>query len=267
VTLRARDAVAADYLGFVGLWRELELGAVPPSEAHWIARMLPSTIFIAAAHELVAYAMVFPYGARGDVRQIAVAPGWRRRGVGRRLMSAVAARLRAAGCRDWRLEVRADNAAAIGLYEAAGMRVQREIDVVTIARAALASLAERTDRFTAAIVPPEDDAALEAHYDLGAGELAGWRTLRTRTPLWAVREAGELAGFARYCAIHEPDCALLFPFRARDAAAAAHLAQAAMIAPLPARLELCVVDAPVAVALIDAGGKLAERHLEMGGEL
>ena len=268
--LRLRAAVAGDYDAFVRLWRELEVGAPsPPAVAHWTQQMMPWTLFLATDRgEVVAYALVFPHGARGDVRQIAVDPAWRRRGIGRRLMAEVAERLRAAGCSEWRLEVRHDNAAALALYERAGMRRLHEIRVVSIARATLVQLAEPpSPRFTVAPVAPQDEPALEARYDLGAGELAQWRSLRPDATLWLVCDHDEPAGFARYCPTHRPGCALLFPFRARGAIAAAHLAAVAMRAPWPDRFELCVVDDPVADALLVAGGELVERMLEMSGRL
>jgi ribosomal protein S18 acetylase RimI-like enzyme len=267
--LHARAAVASDYAAFVRLWRELEVGAAtPPTEAHWAARMMPSTSFLVApSGEVVAYAMVFPHGARADVRQISVDPAWRRRGVGRQLMTAVAAQLRAAGCTEWRLEVTHDNAAAIALYARAGMRVLREIRIISIARTALAQL--RTPGVTAAPLAPHAEAAIEAHYDLGAGELAQWRSLRPDSSLWVARDAAtaELAGFARYCPTHVPGCALLFPCRARDISAAAQIAAAAMRAPLLDRVELCIVDTATGDALLAAGGVVGERQLEMTGAL
>lgn len=53
---------------------------------------------------------------------IATAPLARGRGVGAALLGAAEAAARQRGCRALRLEVRVDNAAAIGLYERAGFR-------------------------------------------------------------------------------------------------------------------------------------------------
>src|SRR3712207_1968164 len=65
-------------------------------------------------------------GARGWVSGFGVVPAWRRRGLGRRLMSALVERARAYGLRALSLDVLAENAAAIRLYEGAGMRVTRD---------------------------------------------------------------------------------------------------------------------------------------------
>lgn len=73
---------------------------------------------------LVGYAMVgFRTGsALGRVFSLAVDPVQARSGVGRALLDACEARARARGCTAVRLEVRADNAAAVALYRAAGYR-------------------------------------------------------------------------------------------------------------------------------------------------
>jgi GNAT superfamily N-acetyltransferase len=66
-------------------------------------------------------------GARGWVSGFGVVPAWRRRGLGRRLMSALLESARGYGLRQLSLEVLAGNAAARGLYEGAGMRVTRDL--------------------------------------------------------------------------------------------------------------------------------------------
>jgi ribosomal protein S18 acetylase RimI-like enzyme len=56
-----------------------------------------------------------------NVHDLAVAPGHRRRGVGRRLLEAVEAGARELGCCRITLEVREDNAPARALYARFGM--------------------------------------------------------------------------------------------------------------------------------------------------
>lgn len=69
-------------------------------------------------------------GTRGWVSGFGVVPAWRRRGLGRRLMSTLLERARAYGLRRLSLDVLAENAAAIRLYEGAGMRVVRDLLVL-----------------------------------------------------------------------------------------------------------------------------------------
>src|SRR5258706_4004638 len=102
--MQVRPAREDDYDAFVAFWAELQLVQPAPARAHWCTHLMPATIFLDDA----GYGLSFAFGARGDVRQIAVMPAYRKRGVGRELMAAVAARLRGLGCTDWRLEVRAD---------------------------------------------------------------------------------------------------------------------------------------------------------------
>lgn len=58
-----------------------------------------------------------------EVDNLAVAAGWRRRGIGTALMAALAAQARARGARRVTLEVRASNVAAQRFYERCGLQV------------------------------------------------------------------------------------------------------------------------------------------------
>ena len=60
----------------------------------------------------------------GHVVDLAVAPALRRRGVGRRLLSALTAELRTRGARAVTLEVRAGNLGGLSLYRGAGFVVE-----------------------------------------------------------------------------------------------------------------------------------------------
>lgn len=64
-------------------------------------------------------------GHRGWVYYLAVTPGRRRAGLGRRLMAAAEAWLGEQRCPAIRLMVRDDNVEAIGFYEAIGYQVQK----------------------------------------------------------------------------------------------------------------------------------------------
>ena len=58
-----------------------------------------------------------------DMMNVAVAPGWRRRGLGRRLVQALLAHLLQTDAAELSLEVRVSNAAAIALYEQLGFQI------------------------------------------------------------------------------------------------------------------------------------------------
>ena len=72
----------------------------------------------------LAYGVVgFHAGTRfARLTSFAVTPGNRGQGIGRRLLAVLEKEASAHGCSGMRLEVRADNAAAIALYTAAGYR-------------------------------------------------------------------------------------------------------------------------------------------------
>lgn len=76
------------------------------------------------AGELLGYVLVLFSRASAHARiySIAVAGSARGRGIGRKLLAAAEAESEQASCVSIRLEVRRDNAAAIGLYEASGYR-------------------------------------------------------------------------------------------------------------------------------------------------
>jgi [ribosomal protein S18]-alanine N-acetyltransferase len=77
-----------------------------------------------AADEIVGAALGLLQADDGHVVDLAVAPRVRRRGVGRRLLSALTAELRTRGARAITLEVRAGNLSALSLYRGAGFMVE-----------------------------------------------------------------------------------------------------------------------------------------------
>ncbi len=264
--LRVRPATAADYPAFQRFWVELAIEQPLLDAAYFEAHVVPFAMFLEADNgDVAAYGLCYPFGARGDVRQIAVDPAWRRRGVGRQLMAAVADRLRSAGCRDWRLEVAAHNVGAIALYESVGMRRLHDLRDLRMTADQLDRFAgPRSARLRTSRVQPPADAALEAHFDLGTGQLDRWRTARPHAPIWACHDQGTPVGLVRYWPDFRPDRGLCFPFRATTADIAAHLLFSARVS---GEVELCIVEPVVADALLAAGATERERSLQMGGAL
>lgn len=262
---RSRAARREDHPDYQRLQRQLGVDQ-PPFEIDWWDRHYRehTTVLETESGEVVAYGLTVPLGTRGDVRQIVVDQAWRGRGAGRQLMEIVARRLREAGCRDWRLEVRADNEPAIALYRSVGMSLIHEIDVLRLTRGIAEQIAEtRSGRLRVEPVELSHDAAFEARFDLGAGQLVRWRTARPKAVMWRV---GDVA-LAHYMKDFLPDCGLLFPFRAPDADHAAHLIAEACALGINDLVELCTVDPPVTELLRGAGAERYEHQLEMGGPL
>jgi ribosomal-protein-alanine N-acetyltransferase len=72
--------------------------------------------------EPVGYAGLATAGGEGDVQTLAVRPDRQHQGLGARLLDALLAEARSRSCARVFLEVRADNARAIGLYETRGFQ-------------------------------------------------------------------------------------------------------------------------------------------------
>ena len=93
-------------------------------------RVNPEWFLVAEADgELVGTVMAGYEGHRGWINYLAVAPGARRRGVGRALLAEAEQRLRAAGCPKINLQVRPDNPAAIAFYERIGFAVEGAVSL------------------------------------------------------------------------------------------------------------------------------------------
>ena len=82
----------------------------------WVARAEGAT-------EAVGFALVWRAADERHVLDLAVDPGWRRRGIGRLLLDAILEEGRAARARLVLLEARASNGAAVALYRSAGFFV------------------------------------------------------------------------------------------------------------------------------------------------
>ncbi len=264
--MNLRPAHPDDYEAFTRFWVQLTAEQPPPPKDRWVATLCPDTSFLVADDgSLVAYNLSFAFGTRGDVRQVVVDKAWRNRGVGRRLMGKVGERLRGLGCTEWHLEVNADNAPAIRLYESVGMHALHPIEQ-------LALTVDVAERFAATrmgapdvvLVEPADDAALEAAHDLGRGQIQRWRTARVGMPILRIGTTTLTQVWHDFL----PTRALLYPFRAPTPDLAAHLV-AAGFAHMPAKkpLEICVITPAVHTAMLAAGARQMERQIEYGGRL
>ena len=128
-------ATESDIDGVIALWKACGLTRPwnDPAADYRLA-MANETSAILLAHmegQLVASVLTGFDGHRGWVYYLAVAPDFRKQGLGRKMMEAVEAWLRERNAPKIQLMVRDDNEAAIGFYQALGYDVQ---PVVTIGR-------------------------------------------------------------------------------------------------------------------------------------
>ena len=261
-----RDARREDHEAFTRFWAELGLDQGPPDVDWWDEHLRPRTRFLATQDgALVAYSLTFPFGERGDVRQIAVAPEVRRQGVGKALMAMVAERLRGEGVRDWRLEVKQDNPAAIALYRSVGMEVIRELVSMRMTIDQVrAFAATRSGSLRVETVEPSEDSIHEARWDLGRGQLARWR--RARGPNARLMAIADRA-LAQYTPDFTPAWGLIFPLYSIDREHTAAIFGAITEMSMTPTIEMQFPDGVAAQALIRAGAHVIERLYEMGGRL
>jgi hypothetical protein len=88
-------------------------------------RLLPSVVVVQHGNQPIGFASWRLYGGTMHVAQVVVDPDARRRGAGRALMADLQRRALAKGCTRWYLNVKADNAAAIALYQGFGLRIEQ----------------------------------------------------------------------------------------------------------------------------------------------
>jgi ribosomal-protein-alanine N-acetyltransferase len=120
-------------MGLADLARVMEIARSLKEAPHWprqayLAALNPGStprrIALVAANPetgtVAGFAVASLLEPQGELETIAVAADGQRRGMGRRLMEALAEELKAAGVRRIFLEARASNGAAEGLYRALG---------------------------------------------------------------------------------------------------------------------------------------------------
>ena len=126
--VRIREYRADDEEAVVSLWVACELTRPWNDPRRDIARKLadsPELLLVGEQDGRVVGTVMAGYdGHRGWINYLAVGPAWQRRGLGRALMDAADERLAALGCAKINLQVRDENEAARGFYEAIGYRLE-----------------------------------------------------------------------------------------------------------------------------------------------
>lgn len=136
--VRVRPMVEEDLPAALGLWQGLPgiglRGAdSPPALARFLRRN-PGTSFAAVndAGELVGVSLAGHDGRRGYLHHVAVAPRLQKQGIGRRLVEACLAALKAEGIEKVNLWVKADNAAGKAFWTHVGGIERTDIAMVSI---------------------------------------------------------------------------------------------------------------------------------------
>ncbi|MCC6553370.1 MAG: GNAT family N-acetyltransferase [Polyangiaceae bacterium] len=265
-----RPATAADYDHFARLLPELGTGDPTPPRERWEQVYAPGAIFLEdEGGAVVAYGYSEVLRGVGYVRHVVVDPARRGAGVGRAVMDALAARLRAAGCSRWALNVKPENEPAVRLYRRVGMT---EAYAATALRLEW-SVADRLPRGGRAVIarPIEagEEGPLEAAFDMPEGQLAA---LRARPGMLLVRlvdpAAPEDARVGVAC--FDPKFPGAFPFRVAALELAAPLLDALRphALPEPPYTQLVVEDdAALTAALVQSGATVRFVIAHMRGEI
>lgn len=257
--LAIRPARPDEYETFGRLIAQLGSNDPLPPRTMWEDEFCPQTLFAERGGAVVGYVYAQALRDTGYVRNLVTDATARRTGVGAALMAAAAARLRAAGCARWCLNVKPDNAAALALYEGLGLRVMwRGVSLAT-PWSAVATLPEPTA--TARTLRPADDDRVERAWDLPPGQLALARA-HGRVLLGLDDAAGVSCFNTAY-----PGA---FPFRARDLPGAAALLRAMRPHARPEHdfVRLMVEsDDALERALLDRGATVALETVHMRGPI
>lgn len=265
--LHARPAAAADHPHFARLFPELGVDDPIPPPDRWAEVYAPDILFFEDRGEVAAYAHFQVLQGVGYVRNVVVDPRRRGQGLGRAVMDEIAARLRAAGCQRWCLNVKPTNEPAIRLYRAVGMETEYRSTALRFGWDLLARLPRPARAVTARPAGPAEDAVLEAAFRLPAGQVAA---ARARPGLVLLRLVDPAApddarvGFASY----DPKFPGAFPFRVADPTLAAPLLEAIRPHELPGTPHMQLVvedDDALAQLLTDAGATVRLTALHMAG--
>jgi ribosomal-protein-alanine N-acetyltransferase len=129
--LQIRHAVRADLPGMLRIeqasfsdpWTEESFStAISLDRMHVLVAETPARESRDGAHGLAGCVVALVIGPEAEIADLAVAPGWRRQGIGGALLRRSIEELIRCGVRTLYLEVRESNAAARTLYEANGFR-------------------------------------------------------------------------------------------------------------------------------------------------
>ena len=250
--MEIRPAAAADYPTFATLFAELGIPDPVPTSERFAAEIAPHALVGERDGGVIGYVYFKKLELEGYVFNVVVAPAARGAGAGEALMRAAAARLRLDGAAVWHLNVKAENAPAIRLYERLGMaRAYRTSAVWLGWDQALSLPAGAGDAVEVVPVVPGDDAALERRFHIVAGRLA---QMRARSPrvLFQLRERGAAVGVASF----NPEYPGAYPFCVARPELAGVLLHAMHPHARPGdrELQLMVEDDAALVALLVARG-------------
>jgi len=192
--MRIRPAVDDDHDAYTRLFAELAVPEAPPPRDRFISSMRDDVLVAEDDDGIAGVVWARARGGLWHIVHLMSDPRRRRRGIGRALLLAAAARGRDLGFARWMLTVKPENVVARALYERVGM--------VEVLASAVVKLGWRdVERLPAAddvaVTPLADDVDAVPALQLLPGELAAARSLPGRVFVEARRD-GVLVGVAGF---------------------------------------------------------------------
>jgi len=173
--LEIRAATPADHPSFLRLVDMLVPDEPMVLGPRFEREFMPTTLIAESAGNCVGYTYFRVHPDRGHLGHLVIAPEARRTGVGRALVTAAIARLKAAGSTQITLNVRPANTAARALYESFGLKPIRTNRALKLLWTSVP-----TEGPAATAIEVTHDAALEDEFELAAGTFAMYRAKADR---------------------------------------------------------------------------------------
>lgn len=262
--IRLRPGLPADYPCFKRWFPMLGSGDPTPPPERWQDELVPLSTVAESGGQPVGYCFMQVFGTDGYIRHLVVDPAARRGGAGRCLLRHAISKMREAGCSGWRLNVRDDNAPALGLYASLGLEIHHACTSLRFPPALVDTL-PHSPRSLEVIEPGAHQlGGLEERFELPLGQLDLVRKHPAGLVLAVFGEASQSCGVATFDATRQGS----FPFRAESLETGyvlLHALRAHATGP-----EMGVVSEDVDAftqRLIDAGARVPFRFVHMRGPL
>lgn len=132
--LRVRSVRDGDLTQVVELWKSVFPDDPPRNDPLMMAQrkieMEPELFLVGEIEQRIVAAVMMGYdGVRGWIYHLAVAPGMRRRGIGRRMMLEAEEILMALRCPKVNLQVRSSNEDVVRFYQAIGYDIEDRVSM------------------------------------------------------------------------------------------------------------------------------------------
>ena len=129
--MNIREFILSDTTDVISLWEKCELTVPwnnPKKDIDRKMKVNPELFLVVEENNKIIGSIMGGYdGHRGWINYLAVCPGNRKKGIGKKLMSSIEKKFKEKGCPKINLQVRENNTEAIDFYHAIGYSVDKTI--------------------------------------------------------------------------------------------------------------------------------------------